>query len=210
MADYIVINDVEVEPEAPIISSLGVRWRDNAIAIAEGADGAPVVRAGWHPYDLSNVGDSDDGEIYSFGTDGSVASVETPDFEDGYEYAIHFRNLVSNEGSGNQSFEIEVYQDVDAGYQTLFSSTGEITLTETISGMARIAFPRKLGRGRSLHWEIPLTENDPTTGGVLAFLPSTVFDVTAQQVLRARISMPGASIVGGSIFLLRRREYTSG
>lgn len=41
--DYLVIDDTEVEPGAPILSSLGVRWRDNAIAIAQGAPGAPRI-----------------------------------------------------------------------------------------------------------------------------------------------------------------------
>ena len=41
--DYLVINDSEVEPGAPLLSSLGVRWRDNAIAIAQGASGAPRI-----------------------------------------------------------------------------------------------------------------------------------------------------------------------
>ena len=41
--DYLIINDSEVEPGAPILSSLGVRWRDNAIAIAQGAPGAPRI-----------------------------------------------------------------------------------------------------------------------------------------------------------------------
>ena len=41
--DYLVIDDSEVEPGAPILSSLGVRWRDNAIAIAQGASGAPRI-----------------------------------------------------------------------------------------------------------------------------------------------------------------------
>lgn len=41
MADYIAITDAEVEPEAPLTSSLAARWRDNPIAIAEGAPGAP-------------------------------------------------------------------------------------------------------------------------------------------------------------------------
>jgi len=45
MVEYIPIDDSEVEPEAPVISSLGVRWRDNPIAIAEGADGAPRVKS---------------------------------------------------------------------------------------------------------------------------------------------------------------------
>ena len=43
MAEYQEILDTEVEPEAPLTSSLGVRFRDNPVAIAEGAAGAPRV-----------------------------------------------------------------------------------------------------------------------------------------------------------------------
>ena len=43
MADYRTIADAEVDPDAPLTSSLGYAWRDNPIAIAEGATGAPRV-----------------------------------------------------------------------------------------------------------------------------------------------------------------------
>ena len=44
MADWRVIDDDEVEPDAPLTSSLAFAWRDNPIAIAEGAPGAPRLR----------------------------------------------------------------------------------------------------------------------------------------------------------------------
>ena len=46
MADYRTITDAEVDPDAPLTSSLGYAWRDNPIAIAEGATGAPRVQDG--------------------------------------------------------------------------------------------------------------------------------------------------------------------
>ena len=44
MAEYIPINPTEVEPEAPLTSSLAARWSNNPIAIAEGAPGAPRIQ----------------------------------------------------------------------------------------------------------------------------------------------------------------------
>jgi hypothetical protein len=44
MADYVTITDTEIEPEKPVTTSLWSRVRDNAIAIAEGALGAPRVK----------------------------------------------------------------------------------------------------------------------------------------------------------------------
>ena len=44
MPEYQEILDSEVEPEAPLTSSLGVRFRDNPIALANGASGAPRIQ----------------------------------------------------------------------------------------------------------------------------------------------------------------------
>ena len=45
MPDYRVIADSEVQPDAPVTSSLGFALRDNPAAIAEGAPGAPKNRS---------------------------------------------------------------------------------------------------------------------------------------------------------------------
>lgn len=44
MADYLPINPTEIEPEAPLTSSLAARWSNNPVAIAEGAPGAPRIQ----------------------------------------------------------------------------------------------------------------------------------------------------------------------
>lgn len=44
MTDYLPITDAETDPGAPGTSELWKKWRDNPIAIAEGADGAPRVQ----------------------------------------------------------------------------------------------------------------------------------------------------------------------
>lgn len=56
MADYRTIPDAEVDPDAPLTSSLGYAWRDNPIAIAEGATGAPrITRAALSPPVISGT-----------------------------------------------------------------------------------------------------------------------------------------------------------
>lgn len=45
MADYIPVVDSSVDPDAPLTSDLMYRLRDNPLAIAEGAAGAPKVRS---------------------------------------------------------------------------------------------------------------------------------------------------------------------
>lgn len=44
MADWFSIPDTAVDPDAPLTSQLAYAWRDNCIAIAEGASGAPRIQ----------------------------------------------------------------------------------------------------------------------------------------------------------------------
>lgn len=44
MADYTVIQNDSIEPDAPVLSRIGFALRDNPAAIAEGAAGAPRVQ----------------------------------------------------------------------------------------------------------------------------------------------------------------------
>lgn len=44
MADYRVIADTEVDPDAPVTSELAYAFRDNPIASFEGASGAPKLQ----------------------------------------------------------------------------------------------------------------------------------------------------------------------
>lgn len=46
MTAYTVISDSSLDPDAPITSSLGYAFRNNPIAIAEGASGAPRLQIG--------------------------------------------------------------------------------------------------------------------------------------------------------------------
>lgn len=43
MADWYVITDAQVDPDAPLTSELAYAWRDNPVAMAEGALGAPRI-----------------------------------------------------------------------------------------------------------------------------------------------------------------------
>lgn len=45
MADYTAIQDDSIEPDAPALSRIAFAFRDNPIAIAEGASGAPRVQS---------------------------------------------------------------------------------------------------------------------------------------------------------------------
>lgn len=71
---------------------------ENVVALAEGAPDAVVLRQGWHPYDMVDYGDGADGVIYDFAVDGAVASVTSPTFAAGFEYAFDLLNLSMFDG----------------------------------------------------------------------------------------------------------------
>jgi hypothetical protein len=45
VADWVDITDASVDPDAPVTSELAYAWRDNPIALAQGAVGAQKVRS---------------------------------------------------------------------------------------------------------------------------------------------------------------------
>ena len=49
MASYIYQTDSQLDPDAPLTSELAYGWRDNLIAVTEGAPGAPRITNLAHP-----------------------------------------------------------------------------------------------------------------------------------------------------------------
>ncbi len=79
MTTYTAILDTQVDPDAPITSGLGYQFRDNPIAIAEGAAGAPRI-ARKHisgrgaPVTFTSIGSYTGAELNIFVDDGGDAS----------------------------------------------------------------------------------------------------------------------------------------
>lgn len=91
-------NYVEQDPNLrlagqPWTSAKATADAENLLAVAEGAPGSPIVQSGWHPYNLSEAGGSQDGLIYKNAVDGDVSEFFTPVFDPGYEYRVFFEKL---------------------------------------------------------------------------------------------------------------------
>lgn len=177
--------------------------RDNPMAIAESASGAPVVFAGWHPYDKVTVGDGKAGLIYDAAVNGTVANVVTPDFEDGFEYRIIAHGLSHNDTVTNRELTLEFYKQTSASYVTCISF-GANSSSAQFGMDATIMMPRITST-----WH--MASFFAYSGGSLYTTANVVgaYSVTAQKVLRARIDFSVGSIDNGKIWLFRRREYAS-
>lgn len=193
MATWTAPIDTETDPDAPLLSSLGKRWDNNCIAIAEGASGAPIVEGAWHPYDAVFVGDGNDGLIYDHGVDGAVGSVVTPDFEDGYEYRVVGVDLSL---SGGLSFPVDIdldlYKSVDAAYQSAASKS--INTSSAIFSLDVVIVT-------------PMISSQEHFTSGQGWPDGSVVDSTVQEILRARLNPQGKSFDAGKIYMLRRRIY---
>lgn len=203
MATWTTIPNSVLETGKPIRAVDGRALRDNPIAIAEGASGAPVVLQGWHPYDLANIGDGATGLVYDNSVDGNVASVTLPDFEASFDYRIVVAGLSS---SIITKLRIEIYREADAAYSTLYESS-DFTTTTLWRGILEMCAPR-----RSAYVHGGFFPDGFGNSGALIFSPGDglgIFDATLQGILRARISVVQGNIDAGSIRMLRRLEVQS-
>jgi len=213
MTSYNIITDAETDPSAPLTAELAKKWRDNPIAIAEGSTSAPFVRQGWHPYNGTVVGGANTGRIYNFATDGSITSIETPNFEDGYEYKIVFSQIDGGSTGSNSDNDINIslYFETSAVYRSLSwvinrVNVGGYLRIRDFNGTFEINRPRFTSN-------VFLTQQQGYAGA-LATATTTSNSIgtafthsTAQKILKAKIEMLTYGFGAGEIFLFRRSVY---
>lgn len=107
MADWVTINDSQVDPDAPLTSELAYAWRDNPVAIAEGAAGAPRVqpKAVFSPGILGNSGITGGNWIAITGLDGikTIALDAGSSAGSGANFVIAFSNDGGSTWGSNQT-----------------------------------------------------------------------------------------------------------
>jgi hypothetical protein len=198
------VADTTIAFQKGITLQQGRALRDNPIAIAEGAAGAPYVAAGWHPYDGVTVGDGADGVIYDFAVDGAVNSVTSPNFVDGYEYQFHFEGLTIN---GNYTLGAQWYAETSAAYSTIFNIlTWSAFSGYPLYGLIYAIHPRMISKlfryegdgGTMASSNATSAFNDALSGG-------RVSRSTAQKMLNAKFTVgSGGTFQSGKIFMFKR------
>jgi hypothetical protein len=188
---------VGAKPFATTVQAL----RDNPIAIAEGSAGAPIVAAGWHPHNATEVGGGS--AFYDFAIDGAVSAVEFP-FDEGYEYII-FADSIS--GTASTSLSIEMYRDVDAAYTLMKQPSANIPAANLSTGAWFFEFPRRLKRRHRIETIHPLSSDADTADYALGTDLTHIADITLQGISKARVRWGSGNFDAGKIWLYRRREY---
>ncbi len=161
----------------------------------------PATVPGWQPYDDAT------GVIYDFAEDGAVATIETPDFEDGYEYMLVIDMLEA--ASGTPHMEVEFYREQASAYSSkaLLSTVNQkYHVGEAVFQLPRVS-------KRSHH----VTKTLFAAGSIVNASRSndttymtSVIHTTATAILKARLSFNNAAnFAGGTVTMLRRPEGLS-
>jgi hypothetical protein len=185
-------------PGKPILGSTGAELRDNIASAASRDSGAPVVtNGGWHPYNMAAIGDGATGLIYDFAVSGAVASVETPVWADGYEYAIRIAGISGTSPFG-AALVIDLYKETDAAYQNVYTSTATLGAADRLGdGWIEAKAPRLLKRVHGIERFVSI-DTTVETGA------SAMYDATVQAISKARVSLSNGNIDAGQIYLYRR------
>ncbi len=210
MTTWLEIANGDVDQDSPVTQPLMTGLRDNVRAAAEGATGAPVLSAGWHPFDKSDTDSTEVGDVYDFSDDGSVATITSPTFEDGYEYAFIFDGVSSNNASAT-TLNIALYRDTSAAYSSAFAIMSGLTgASELVFGTLQVQLPRVARWMHSTKWIAEGHSIVATSLSVTSGTDATISVSAKQTVSAARFSFDFGSFDAGTIRMLRRREYVSG
>lgn len=200
---------VGAKPFATTIQAL----RDNPIAIAEGEITAPIVMAGWHPYNKTMNNGSETGAIWTFDTNGAVAAVTTPDFVDNWEYMLVFDQIRTSTAGSGIFLQLNLFRETGGAYAGVMNTSVDFNASlGSIPfgyGFAEIREARNSRRGHMIN--VAMTKT--TTGGGASITNglSTTLGVAHSQrdkILRAQVTFSSGNITGVSdsaIYLYRRR-----
>lgn len=204
MADWTNIPDATFDFDRPVLGSTHLAIVKNFEAMAAGENNAPLLATGWHPYNKTTVGGSELGTFYDFDVNNEAAFIETPAFEDGYEYAVRFQNLSP---TASATLTYQAFEEISGGYfagpatiSTSISSNG------AISGFLWFPWTRQIKFRQAAEW---LGDGESNTGGLVGVNGTDQFG-TADRTGKIRFAWSTGNIDGGRAFLLRRREYVTG
>lgn len=136
--------------------------------------------------------------LFDYAVDGAVSSVETPLFEDGYDYMIVATDLDTTNGS--TPLNIQGYLETNASWSVACALVNTLDGTEHYA-RAILCYPYRVTRGHATHIASVRVSTNTTTGKSDTVAMGLG---TAQRLTKARV-IPGAGTLnGGSIRMWRR------
>jgi hypothetical protein len=209
MTTWTTISNAAVAVGGIPASTTVTAFRDNPISIAEQSSGSPVLFSGWQAYDKVSNGDAARGLLWDFAVSGTRTSVETPNFEDGWEYRLIAIGLSATSGSG--ACRVEIYGETSATFET-FLNYGNMAAGDFSSFDAEFLLPRLVKNAHHARSNGGFVTTSSGAWTETTAPTVTKYFATAQKVLKVRAlngPAPGTSLDAGKVYLFRRREYAS-
>ena len=151
---------------------------------------------GWMP----SVGS--DGVLYDSASDGTVASVLTPDFKDGFEYKFMFEDFVA---PANVGVRAQFFYETAAAWSAAIPVSGNAGSGAIHTIECKAISPR---RNRRVHYldivSFGSVGSAPFNG---SGSPWGVGTSTADKVLRMKLFWQSGNITSGRIIMLQRRVH---
>lgn len=196
------IPDTDVDQDSPVTVALMTALRDNPIAISDSDPGAPINETGWHPYNRSVNGGNGDGILWDAATDGGVGSIETPDLEDGYQYALFFSRIGCS--ASTFQFQVRVRRSTDDAYLTYHNVSGALNFTFVTGGA--IYFDDATLDSFTHTGDARILSSSAGVGGsnITSFRALWTSSVS-YRINRIQIRVTAGTFSIGTMFLMRRR-----
>jgi len=199
MTTYTAITSGQVDQDSPITQALATAWKDNVLAIAETDATAPLAAFTWQIED--GTGGSD--PIWDHSVDGTVAEIETPVFDAGWEYALVGEGVSIND-AGN--LELSVYRAANSTYSGVQGVAAYGATSETHSFFIHIVFPMWT---REMHFARSISAHHTGNAGTAVTSDGFFYYSGGTTITKVRLRTSGiaANIDAGKVYLLKRAEY---
>ena len=132
MATWLDIADGVIDRDSPLTETITFGYRDNILVVNQPVDGMPVPWNSWHPYNMIEVGDGNDGTIYDQSVDGKVSFVTVTDLPENHEFQIICLDISHDDGITDRAVEIRL-RNPSGGVGNWTTITGSIPDNELLT-----------------------------------------------------------------------------
>jgi len=199
MATYTAITSGQIDQDSPINQPLMSALAYNVEAYMETASSAPIGAYAWQIED--GTGGTD--PIYDHSVDGTVAQIETPVFDAGWEYALVGEGISIND-AGN--LELAAYRTAASSYSGFVGLAAYTNGAERFSFFAHLVFPMW---NQATHFVNVMSAQDTGNAGTASSSVGSFYYSGGTTISKAKLDTSGiaANIDAGKVYLLKRAEY---
>lgn len=163
---------------------------------------ARAVESMWYPYDKTNDSDSShSGLIYDFSTHGVMSEIESPNFEDGWEYRFRL-HLLSHNAVGGATLVLRLWREADSAWSSDANIYGSMGAGLEVSGQFIAHDPRFAAIGHSVSGHVYRSDLI-AVGSANSF--DFYFAYNTQKIGKIKIQLSSGGFDSGTVWMDRRK-----